>query len=71
VTTLSEKVIRYQRKDETMEEALESYLHDCEERYAQLQESFGKFMEIEKVERLEDIAILVNSLMQMTLENPI
>jgi glutamate dehydrogenase len=71
VTTLSEKVIRYQRKDETMEEALESYLHDCEERYEQLQESFERFMEIEKVERLEDIAILVNSLMQMTLENPI
>ncbi|WP_353661700.1 NAD-glutamate dehydrogenase domain-containing protein [Hydrogenimonas sp. SS33] len=71
VTSLSEKVIRYQRKDETMEEALESYLHDCEERYRELQESFGRFMESPDPKRLEDIAILVNSLMQMTLENPI
>ncbi|WP_456383395.1 NAD-glutamate dehydrogenase domain-containing protein [Hydrogenimonas sp.] len=71
VTSLSEKVIRYQRKDETMEEALMSYLHDCEERYRALQEGFEKFMEQPVVEKLEDIAILVNSLMQMTLENPI
>ena len=71
VTSLSEKVIHYQRKDETMEEALGSYLHDCEERYAALQEEFGKFMEQPVIEKLEDIAILVNSLMQITLENPI
>ncbi|BDY12834.1 NAD-glutamate dehydrogenase domain-containing protein [Hydrogenimonas cancrithermarum] len=71
VTSLSEKVIHYQRKNETMEEALKSYLHDCEERYTFLQESFGKFMEQPVIERLEDIAILVNSLIQMTVENPI
>ncbi|WP_457596892.1 NAD-glutamate dehydrogenase domain-containing protein [Hydrogenimonas sp.] len=69
VTTLSEKVIRYQRKGETVEEALESYLRDSEERYTQLQEGFEAFMALERVERLEDIAILVNGLMQMTLEN--
>ena len=71
VTSLSEKVIHYQRKGETMEEALDSYLHDCEERYQQLESGFEKFMERPEAERLEDIAILVNSLMQMTLENPI
>jgi len=71
VTSLSEKVIRYQRKNETMEEALKSYLHDCDERYAVLQESFEKFMQQPVIEKLEDIAILVNSLIQMTVENPI
>ena len=71
VTSLSEKVIHYQRKGETMEEALESYLHDCEERYEALEEGFARFMQQPAVERLEDIAILVNSLMQMTLENPV
>jgi len=71
VTSLSEKVIHYQRKGETMEEALESYLHDCEDRYDALEEGFERFMQQPAVEKLEDIAILVNSLMQITLENPI
>ncbi|WP_201352323.1 NAD-glutamate dehydrogenase domain-containing protein [Hydrogenimonas urashimensis] len=71
VTSLSEKVIHYQRKGETMEKALESYLHDCEERYGALEEGFETFMRRPVVEKLEDIAILVNNLMQITLENPI
>jgi glutamate dehydrogenase len=70
VTSLSEKVIHYQRKDETMEEALKSYLQDCEDRYRALQESFKRFL-TPTDQKLEDIAILVNTLVQMTLENPI
>jgi len=70
VTSLSEKVIHYQRKDETMEEALKSYLQDCDERYHALQESYEKFLRPDE-QKLEDIAILVNTLVQMTLENPI
>ena len=71
VTSLSEKVIHYQRKGETMEAALESYLHDCEERYRLLEEGFEKFLQQQAAGRLEDIAVLVNSMMQITLENPI
>ncbi|WP_457599465.1 NAD-glutamate dehydrogenase domain-containing protein [Hydrogenimonas sp.] len=71
VTSLSEKVIHYQRKDETIEEALESYLHDCEERYTTLQESFEKFVAMEGTEKIEEIAMLVNTLVQITLENPL
>ncbi|WP_456404775.1 NAD-glutamate dehydrogenase domain-containing protein [Hydrogenimonas sp.] len=71
VTSLSEKVIHYQRKDETIEEALESYLHDCEERYTMLQESFEKFVAMEGTEKIEEIAMLVNTLVQITLENPL
>ncbi len=70
VTSLSEKVIHYQRKDETMEEALKSYLRDCEERHKLLEDSFEKFLNPEE-QKLDDIAILVNTLVQMTLENPI
>ena len=70
VTSLSEKVIHYQRKDETMEEALKSYLQDYDERYQVLQEGFEKFLHPGD-QKLEDIAILVNTLVQMTLENPI
>ena len=70
VTSLSEKVIHYQRKDETMQEALMSYLKDCDERYHTLQESFEVFLQSDD-QKLEDIAILVNTLVQMTLENPI
>ncbi len=71
VTSLSEKVIHYQRKDETIEEALENYLHDCEERYTTLQESFEAFVATEGARKIEEVALLVNSLVQITLENPL
>ncbi len=70
VTSLSEKVIHYQRKEETMEEALENYLHDCEERHKLLQESFENFL-LQGGEKIEEIALLVNTLLQITLENPV
>ncbi|BBG64846.1 NAD-specific glutamate dehydrogenase, large form [Hydrogenimonas sp.] len=71
VTSLSEKVIHYQRKGETMEEALDSYLHDCEERYMVLQQSFENFLQQNGTEKIEEIALLVNTLVQITLENPL
>ncbi len=71
VTSLSEKVIRYQRKDETIEEALQNYLHECKERYAALEASFEKFINQKSVEKIEEIAMLVNTLVQITLENPL
>ncbi len=70
-TSLSEKVIHYQRKGETIEEALQSYLHDCEERYRMLQESFDTFLEQKGEQSIEEISMLVNSLVQITLENPL
>ncbi len=71
VTSLSEKVIHYQRKDETIEEALENYLHDCEERYKVLQQGFENFVRQNGAEKIEEIAVLVNTLVQITLENPL
>ena len=71
VTSLSEKVIHYQRKDETIEEALENYLHDCEERYTTLQQSFESFLQQNGAQKIEEIAMLVNTLVQITLENPL
>ncbi|WP_457592405.1 NAD-glutamate dehydrogenase domain-containing protein [Hydrogenimonas sp.] len=71
VTSLSEKVIHYQRKDETIEDALENYLHDCEERYRMLQESFESFLQQNGSQKIEEISMLVNTLVQITLENPL
>ncbi len=71
VTSLSEKVINYQRKDESMDSALRNYLHESEERYKALQEAFTSFMAQEKREKLEEIEIVVNSLLQMALESPL
>ena len=70
VTSLSEKVIAYQRKNETMEQALRSYLQDYEEYYREVEESYERFKErSDPAKELQTIAILVNHLMQMTLEN--
>ncbi len=71
VTSLSERVIAYQRKHEKVEEALDSYLKECDERQALLQKSYTLFTENGETLRLDDIAILVNGLMQLTLEEPI
>ncbi len=71
VTSLSEKVIHYQRKEETIEDALQSYLHDCEERYRMLQESFETFLQQKGSQKIEEISMLVNTLVQITLENPL
>lgn len=71
VTSLSEKVIRYQRKDETIEEALQNYLQDYKERYQTLQMRFKNFLDQTEIQELEDVAILVNSLIQLTLDNPL
>jgi glutamate dehydrogenase len=71
VTSLSEKVIHYQRKDETIEEALQNYLQDYKERYQTLQIRFKNFLDQTEIQALEDVAILVNSLIQLTLDNPL
>lgn len=71
VISLSEKVMNYRRKEESVEEALENYLHDCEERHAMLQENFEDFQIRQGAEKIEDIALLVNTLVQITLENPL
>ena len=71
VTSLSERVIHYRRKDESIEDALENYLHDCEERYMALQQGFESFVSQNGAEKIEEIAMLVNTLVQITLENPL
>ncbi|MCF6200922.1 MAG: NAD-glutamate dehydrogenase, partial [Hydrogenimonas sp.] len=71
VISLSEKVMNYRRKEESVEEALENYLHDCEERHAMHQENFEDFQIRQGAEKIEDIALLVNTLVQITLENPL
>ncbi|NPA28931.1 MAG: NAD-glutamate dehydrogenase [Epsilonproteobacteria bacterium] len=71
VTSLSERVIRYQRKDETLTEAFESYLRDHEERFSALKESFEAFRHTSTLKNLEEVSLLVNNLLQMTLEEPL
>ena len=72
VTSLSEKVTAYQRKNERVEEAFENYLKDFDERYRDVEESYDRFKDEEvRTKELEKIAILVNNLMQLTLENKI
>jgi len=71
VTSLSERVMRYQRKDETLTEAFESYLRDHEERFRALKESYEAFADMAAPESLERVALPVNNLLQITLEEPL
>ena len=70
VTSLSKKVMDYQRKDERIEDALQNYLKDYEDRYSAIKDGFKKLLNPTD-QKLDDITIIVNTLLQMTLKNPI